>query len=238
MQEILKPEKTLVPNMIESPLSAFNNLLLQNSNRLQKIYCNEPNNIIFMNNLIFDNASILIYGCIKLLYVDNKFSVRFIGNFHSDKICLINKTLQNIKELEEIFNNYLYLVNNITNNFDDKISEKYVNDLFNNITDNTFAKNKYHLVPYKNKIKHLYDNNDKVLDKLYNKYTYLIKFNRKSKLTFSFTLVKALSSEFSECKSLENLRFEEIDIILEETLPIQSLKQFLFNFFFYGDIKY
>lgn len=228
-----------VPNKIESPLSAFNNLLQYITKRLGNVFCdNKEPNAEFINKLIFDNNSITINCVIKIHLENDKIHFRFIGNHDINDTKMIETALIHKSEIKEIFNNYMYIVSTITGNYDKSISENYVNDLYNSLSTGKFSNEKYHAIPYKNKIQHLYDNEDKTLDLLYTRFTYLIKFNRKSSSTFSYKIQRVLSTINKESKSIENLRFEEIETIRENTVPIDKLKEFLSELFYYGEIKY
>jgi hypothetical protein len=232
---------------IESPLSAFNNLINQITEKLQLIYLlnNEKNpyikkcaNSSFINQLLFEEKCITIFGCIKILLQKDDIVFKFCGSYDSAKLELINRTLKNETELKQLFQHYLYIIDSVNNNYDSTISQKYVEMIFNQIINKTIEPNKMFLVPYKNKIKHLYDSEDKTLDKLYNRYSYVIKFSVKNNMTFSYRLTRVLSSELNESKSMENVRFEDIEVLKENTLSIDKLEEFLTNLFYYGEIYY
>ena len=228
-----------MPKPIPSPISAFNNSLKIIVDKLMKIYSPEnTKNLSFINSIIFDNKSINI-GTIKLFRDENGYlSFNFFGKYTPLNLHLLEKTLYNQNELEIILNNYLFLICNITGNFDSSICEHYLNNLYLEIISNKIDNEKINLIPYKRKINHLYDNKDKTIDNLYNRYSYLIRFNRKSKMTFTYKIVRALSSELNQSKSIDNIRFVELDIIKENTVTIDKLKLFLTELYYYGNIIY
>lgn len=219
---------------IDSPLSAFNNVLNQIVNKLLKIYDKNQNDIDFVNSLLFEENAITILGKIKFVYKHEKICLKFLGIF--DNYDLIYKTLKNDLELKQIFQHYLFTISSLTNNFDSSISQKYIDNIIEQIQKPNYDKNIYYIIPYKNKIKHLYDSKDKLFENLYNKYSYVLKIDS-NRLTFSYNLLRVLSSELNESKSLENLRFEDIEVLKNDTLPINRLSIFLTDLFYYGEIN-
>ena len=227
--------------LIESPLSAFNNLLLQISKKIEHIYFPKKikvENINFINQLLFEQNSITILNSIKIIYIKNKIGFQFIGIF-SENTNLIKISLENQTELFEIFQNYLFIINSITNNFDSDVSQKQVQSIFSQVNLKKICPNTMFIVPYKNKISHLYDerNNDKTLEKIFNRFTYVIKFNTNDKTTFKYKLCRVTSTILNESKSLENIRFEDIETLKEGSLNLYKLEQFLVDLFYYGEIK-
>ncbi len=229
-----------VGKKIESPLSAFNNFLVQISDKLEKIYI--PNkiehtkDIVFINNLLFEEKSISICGRIKIIYENNEICFKFLGTFtdtHFVEITLLHKT-----ELKQIFQNYLYIINSMSENLDFSIAQIHVESIFNQIKHKKINPDQWFVLPYKQKINHLYDTskNDKTLEKIFNRFSYAVKFKVENSMTFQYKLYRVLSTELNESKSLENLRFEEIEILKENTISMNKLQQFLVDLFYYGDI--
>ena len=224
---------------IESPLSAFNNVLLQISNKLQHIYIGNENNISFINQLLFEEKSITICNVVKLVYKNNEIGLKFQGVFVNTDI--IEKTLLYKEELFQIFKNYLFTISVATKNLDDGISQKQVSGIFEQINNERldFDNNQIFIVPHKIKIRHLYDEqkNDKTLDNIFNRYSYIIKFQVINKNSFRYSLCRVISTILNESKSIENIKFEEIDIIKSDVLGLDKLKDFLIDLFYYGEIK-
>jgi hypothetical protein len=219
---------------IESPLSAFNNILNQIVNKLLLLYDKKQNDVDFVNSLLFEENAITILGKIKIVYKQEKIGLKFLGIF--DNYDLIHKTLKNELELKQIFQHYLFTISSLTNNFDSSISQKYVDNIIEQVQKPDYDKNIYYVIPYKNKIKHLYDVNDKLFENLYTKYSYVLKLDS-NRLTFSYNLLRVLSTDLNESKSLENLRFEDIEVLKTDTLPINRLSNFLTDLFYYGEIN-
>lgn len=239
---------TSIGKKIEAPISAFNNLLIQISDRLEDIYISKntnelclgkkrTKNALFINQLLFEEKCITIFGSIKILLVNNEICFKFHGTYDSKKIHLVRKTFENVNELKQIFQHYLFIISSISNNLDDSVSQKYVDSIFEQINLGTVDPNKMFLIPHKNKIKHLYDESNPVLDKLYNRYSYIVKFRRNDR-TFNAKLIRALSSELNESKSMDNVRFEDVEQIKEVTLPINDLQKFLIDLFYYGNFNF
>ena len=154
-----------------------------------------------------------------------------------DDLSLIQKTIDNQKELYSLFQYYLFIVNSMeNNNFDDSVSLKFINSLYEQLMNKKIDNNQYFLLPYKNKIKHLYDNKDKTLDNLYNRFSYLIKFDINRNM-IRYSICRCLSSENKETFSIENLRFEDIEIINSSNISYNDLQMFLTNLFYYGELN-
>lgn len=224
---------------IESPISAFNNLILQITNKFEQIYLNKnTQNIHFRNQLIFEESSITVFGCIKFVLINGNVETKFCGNFNSNNFELVQKTLNNRVEIYSLVEHYLLIIGNLSNNLDESVSQKFVESLFEQIKSGKISKDEMFLVPYKNKIKHLYDNSkvDKTLENIFNRYSYIIKFSRDNGSTFKYKLCRVLSSLLNESKTLENLRFEEIETINENVMSIGKLQHFLIELFYYGEI--
>jgi len=242
---------------IESPLSAFNNILLDISDKLEMIYLGQKigidqnknntydqrnlpkqinRNISFINQLLFETKSITICNCIKLVCEHNKLGVKFIGIF--EDMDLIKITINNQKAIFEIFQYYLFLSSSIINkNTDHEISIMFVNSIYNQILDKTIDKNQLFMIPYKTKIKKLYDP-DKTLDAIYNRFTYVIKFEIVSNSVLKYTILRCVSSELNESKSLDNIRFEDIESIKTGHIQMQNIQDFLVELFYYGEIQH
>jgi len=171
-----------------------------------------------------------------LVYERNQIGTKFIGLFN-DNLEIIKKVIKFQKELYQIFQGYLYMITSLTNNFDDKISQKHIESIYEQLKDGTIDKNQMFVIPHKNKIKHLYDSKDKSLDKLYNRYSYIIKFSCETKQTIKYNLCRCLSSKLKESKSIENIRFEEIEVLKTATITTEQSPKFLLDLFYYGEIN-
>lgn len=224
---------------IESPFSAINNLINQITERLEIIYFDSiKKNSAFINKLIFEDKSLTIAGCIKISVQNEGVSFKFNGNFDNKKLKLIQKTIDHQNEIISLFQQYVYTVSSTSRNIDDSISHSFVECLYSDLTNKYIDNSRIFILPYKTKIQHLYDN-DKTLEALFNRYSYVGKFCRvgcNSNNGVSFKLMRVLSSELDEVKSLENLRFEDVEILKEEVIPTERLNKFLVELFYYGEI--
>lgn len=230
---------TSITKSVESPLSAFNNLLNQIAKKFEVIYIGDNSrgnvrSLSFINQMLFDEKSITLFGKIKLIYQNNDFKFKFSGEYNVESLEIIQKTLDNSAELMQLFQQYLFIVSTINKNFDHTVSETYVKTISDAIKEHK-ATNQLFLVPHKAKIQHCYDSSDKTLDSIFNRYSYLIKFTT-TKTHFRYKLLRVLSSELNESKSLDNIRFEDIDVIKEDMLRLDGLDDFLVKLFYYGEI--
>lgn len=231
-----------VGKKIESPIVAFNNLLLQISEQIEEIYY--PNkttklseNVEFLNKLLFEEKSITIFGYIKLVYHNNNFGVKFNGVL--DDFTKVQITIDNYSKLCQIFQNYLYIIQTTSINLDPTISQNHVQSLFEQISNNQINTEQYFILPFKNKIKHLYDfeKNDKTLETIFNRYSYVIKFAVENRQTFRYKFYRVLSSSLNESNSLENIRFEDIELLKKDIVSINKLQHFLVELFYYGNLN-
>lgn len=224
---------------IESPVSNFNNLITKLSTELDNIY--NPNHkgklikLLSDNQLIFDSNSILIYNFIRIkkncigTYVFN-----FERDIDSSQLHLIEITLENIPILFDILNRYLFVVNCVTKNMDDSVSQKYIESIYNLVMSNQLTiDNNCFLVPYKRKIRHLCDS-DKTIENLYSKFEYIITFNKQ--MNISYSLMRVLSSDLNESKSIENIRYLEKETIKTGIINKDRFPNFLKELFYYGEL--
>lgn len=221
---------------IDSPLSAFNNIMIDISKQLEKIYLDDSNkNIDFINNLIFENTSITICGTVKIMYLETikKFTIKFLGCYDSNNIDIVKITVDNTPTLFSILQYYMFMVSTFSGNIDLSISQAFIDSIYESILR---KENKTYLIPYKNKIKHLYDSNDNTLDKLYNRFSYMITFVNNEK-RIKYSLKRVLSSELNESKCLDNIRFEDCETLLTNSIDNCYLQKFLIDLFYYGIIN-
>jgi hypothetical protein len=227
----------MYPKKISSPLSSFNNILLQITKDIEQIYLGniETNpNMDFVNNLLFEEKSITIFGQIKILLKNDKINFKFCGEFRD--FCFIEKTTANKQQLEYFFQQYIFLIDSLTKNFDNSVSYKFIENVYNEIVSNVNPQ-KIFLVPIKDKIKRYYDSNDSTLDNLYNRYSYVVKFIKQpNNRLIRYKLLRVLSSELDQVKSIDNIRFEDIDTIKDGNLSTERLPKFLEELFYYGEL--
>ena len=75
------------------------------------------------------------------------------------------------------------------------------------------------------------------MEKLFNRFSYVIKFNVENKQTFQYKFYRVLSTNLNESKSLENIRFEDIELLKENNLSFCKLQHFLVDLFYYGNLN-
>ena len=221
---------------IESPISAFNNIMFSISKQIHQIYFDvkADSDEEFLNNLIFGNDSILIFGKIKLQYLVNeeKTSLKFLGEFNSlNDFSLITKTMENLTKLKEILTYYIFTLSPLTK-IDPTINLKTIEIICSNYDKN--IKIPLHIIPLGNKIDLT---KDKSLENIVNRYSYLLEIIPNGKTTFKYKIIGVLSSLFNESKNIENLRYEELEILNTDILNNKYLSNFLIDIFFYGTIK-
>lgn len=232
---------TIMPRnaqQIISPLSAFNNFIIDISREINSVFypnANKKENQMLENNqIMFEDSSILLFGFLKIAHKKQEIIFQFSGGLDNEKIEVVHIFIDNKPKIVSIFQRYLFIVSEISQNYDDSISKKYISTIFEKIKTSNNPTELF-LVPYKNKINHCYDQKDKTLEKLYNRFSYVISFiNNKNK--FNYKLMRVLSSDLDENKSLENIRFLEKETIKTDNVNMCDLNKFLINLYFYGEL--
>lgn len=223
---------------IESPLAIFNNIVLNLTQKLERIYrIPENKNMFFRNNLIFEKSSITIFGKIKVHLKQNEIYFKFSGDLTSADLNLIEITIQNQIEIKEILQYYLFMMNSIYNNLDSSICHNYIEKIHNKILKNSKQiRDEYFVIPIKNKIPELQQTDDKSLLNIFNRYSFIVRFEKETNTHFKYKIHKVLTSALNPSKSIENLRFHEIDLVQNASVELGKLQDFLVKLFYYGEI--
>lgn len=215
---------------IDSPLSAFNNFILNIGEDLNKIF---GTNLYAENNVLFDNDGILLFGYIRLSLKNNEFVFKInteINKYNKDNIQVL---FDNYYSLETILYKYLFTLNLVTNNFDDSISYRYLDLLVDECFKLDKYNNKYYLIPYKNKISKL--QNDTTLQNLLNRYSYLLEVRCNGPKQFEVLLLRVLSSELNQNNSIDNIKFLEKEIIRKSIITKEYFPKFINDLMIYGE---
>lgn len=234
-----------------SPISCFNNIQYQITKNIYCMlypeYADNLNPIMSKTNIVFLDNSIIIFNVFKLeINYSNEVKLKILQPLNKSQLKIVNNIYKNWDDLISNFSQYLVMYNKIANGFDD-VPFILVDHIIKSIKNKDSKKlDNYFLVPYKNKIKALYDaecltNDDakslrNIYKNIFERYEYLIKFSIKSNTKFNYILCRCLSSELDESKSIENLRFEDIDIIKKNTKSICDCDEFVKQLFYYGEI--
>lgn len=217
---------------VESPMAAFNNFMIDLGKELQDIY---KYDVFGTNNCMFEDESILLFGFVKLMRVNNIMGIKFNDVITDDNYKIVERTLSSKNELSSIFFNYLFILNDIRHNYDDSISSKYVENIIKEIRETDKFEDKIYLVPYKNKIFRNYDKIDPSLEKLFTRYTYVLNVRNNGPIQYRWKLIRLLSSELNESYSIENIRPLEKEIIREGLIQKENIYQFMVKLMYYGD---
>lgn len=234
-----------------SPISCFNNIQYQIYKNIFLILYPEfdgnLSSIMSKGQILFLDNSIIILNLFKLeVHKGNDVRLKVLQPLNQSQLKLLHNIYLNWESLVSNFGQYLVMYNKIANGFDD-VPFILVDFIIRAIKEKNQEKlNNYFLVPYKNKIKTLYDvnglsNDDNksirnICKNILERYEYLIKFSIKSNQKFSYILCRCLSSELDESKSIENIRFEDIDIIKKDSYLIRDCDEFVKQLFYYGEI--
>lgn len=215
---------------IDSPLSAFNNFILNIGEDLNKIF---GTNLYAENNVLFDNDGILLFGYIRLSLKNNEFVFKInteVNKYNKDNIRVL---FDNYYSLETILYKYLFTLNLVTNNFDDSISYRYLDLLVDECFKLDKDNNKYYLIPYNNKISKL--QNDTTLQNLLNRYSYLLEVRCNGPKQFEVLLLRVLSSELNQNNSIDNVKFLEKEIIRKSIITKEYFPKFINDLMIYGE---
>jgi hypothetical protein len=227
---------------IDSPLSNFNNFILQIGNELNDIYYPDEksaiNTLLFKNQLLFENQSLLLFGFIKIYYKNGECVMRLFGEINPAKNKFLKITVDNFPKIILSLNKYLYMLSRITENFDTSVNQKYIDTIYETLVNTNIKKIQQtkdisFLIPFKNKIKHLFDS-DSTLNNLFSRFEYIISFHKK--LSYQYTIYRVLSSDLDENKSLENIRYLEKESIKQGIIEPINLSNFLTQLFYYGEL--
>lgn len=224
---------------IESPLSSFNNILSDITKNLEHILFPKKLKLAENNQIIFDNKNIIIMGYIKLGLLNDELHLKINKPINKSDQIFLSNLLLNWDNVSLEFFRYFQMYNNIANNFDD-IPYQLVDSVISNInyclrTNNNQISNL--LIPYKKKISKLYDSDKEYLVNFYNRFEYILKINIVNKTNFEYLVFRVLSSELSENKNeLNNLRYQEQDLIKKGNLKIHQIENFIQKLFYYGEI--
>lgn len=219
---------------IDSPMSAFNNFIIELGNEISNIY---DVDVYKTNNCVFYNDNILLFGFIKLIQKGNEIILKLTSEVNNKKFGLVRKTLDNFDKLSSIAFRYLFILNDIQKNYDDSVSAKYVEDFYNKVINLHKCQSCHCLVPFKNKILKCYDKDSKeILSKLYNKFSYILEVYYKENNYFKCNLVKVLSSDLNESNSIENIRPLEKEILNSNVISKENIYKFLTNLMYYGEL--
>lgn len=217
---------------VESPLAAFNNFMIDLGKELQDIYNYD---VFGTNNCMFEDESILLFGFIRLMRVNNGMGIKFNDVITDDNYKVVKYTLASKSELSSIFFKYLFILNDVRHNYDDSISSKYVENIIEEIQKNDKFEDKVYLIPFKNKIFKNYDKIDPLLEKLFTRYTYVLNVKHNGPIQYRWKLIRLLSSELNESYSLENIRPLEKEIIREGLVQKENIYQFMVKLMYYGE---
>lgn len=220
---------------IDSPLSIFNNIMLEIGKELSDIYNYD---LFDTNNCIFDNESMLLFGFIKFTkYENNDISVQFKKKLTINDFELVNTTIENWKDIKPIIYRYFLMYETITENLDSSVNIEYVHSILNDIRKSNLN-SKIYLIPYKNKIFRNFDDcNDKTLENIFCKFSYVLNLMKTTKDYLKFNIIRVLSSDLSESNSIESIRPLEKDYIYEGTVKTKNVGKFLKNLMIYGNIE-
>lgn len=230
----------MIDNKIESPLSCFNNFIEKISSNFNDIFYPKTkglSQITLKGQLIFEDNSILLMGIFRLKLVDNQLIINVITPLNKTSANLFVLINDNWLTIKNLLSNYIMMYNKIAFGYDEVPNSliKSIIDSVNNSELNV-DDSKMFLIPYKRKINHLYDTESNTMENLYCRFEYILKIQKKTKNMFSFNICRCLSSELNENNSIENLRFDDIEVIKSNTLSLDKLESFVKQLYYYGEI--
>lgn len=233
---------------IESPLSVFNNIQLQIASTLSEIFYPGMNKkviqLLAKNQLIFRDKSIMIMGKFKLQQGSDGFMELNIlcTKPRMQELEYLSQIYKNYEHVTAAFNQYIIMYNRICSNYQE-VPYELINTIMKGIhNQDSVILDRYYLLPFKEKFNRLmledkkYDKDtEELLLNIYGRYDFCIKFSL-VKGFLNYKIYRLLSSLMNENKSLENIRFEDVEIIKSDNIQIQRANEFVYQLFNYSEI--
>jgi hypothetical protein len=243
----------------DTPITTYNNLLVKICDKLNQIYYggnsrnsrkgtkDVENQLILQSRIIFENNTIKLFGFMIIGYSTDLLTqgvkLKFIGDITKEKFQIIQKTLANINDIQTMIFDYVFTQNYLFNKYDDSVTHNQIMNIYNQIKSGKYLyKNNevsqaigIFLVPYKNKLR--IDNNPDLFG-LLTKFDYGIEFIPITARQYRYNLKMLVSQELDESKSIQNLRYKEINTIKTGIVDVNDLMDFLQNLFYFGEFKY
>ncbi len=234
-----------MPHSIEAPICVFNNITNKITQELEQIIYHNKSGYKFdktksllalTGKIIFNNKSIILMDFIKLENIHDELHIKILRpTLRKEHFEIIHNITIHWENINKLFYHYLLMYNNIANGYDE-VPNQLVQNIVEQIKRKTIKETEYFLIPYKTKIHMKYDEDRKYLENIFNRFSYIIKFEfHKNK--FIYKIFRVTPNELSHNKNnLNNLRFNNNDLISTDTLEITKAEQFIKQLFHYGEI--
>ena len=232
---------------IESPISVFNNIQIQVSNIFSEVFYpgmnKNVNQLLAKNELLFIDKSILIMNKFRLQTgPDNFMEIKILCNPKAKELEYLSLIHENYEKVTAAYNQYVIMYNRVCENYND-VPHELISSIIKGIHSNDDSVlNKYYLLQVKEKFnRYMLANNDytdddkNLLQNLYGRYDFCIKFSIVNG-GIKYKIYKLLSSLLNENNSLENLRFEDIEVIKSEIVQLKRINEFVYKLFNYSEI--
>lgn len=241
-------------NFNDSPLIIAQKILKNISENLSLVFYQNKDTLVLNNEILFQDKSIVLFGFIKLILFkpsedskDFELRLRFIGDVNPLTAGIyINIALREQTILYQELVNYCFLMEFFNEKFDDSINIEMINQVSEQIINSIGSggnclSSKYWLIPYQNKIERNYDKSEPIKNSnIWNKYSYILRIKiRKApnqKDVIYYQIWKVYDNNLDKSKSIENLRFLEEDLIVENVLDRNKIFKFVYNLFYYGEL--
>lgn len=232
---------------IESPLSVFNNIQLQIAQTLSEVFYPGMNKkviqLLAKNQLFFMNKCILIMNKFRLQQSSDGFmEIKILCSPKKNDLELLTSIHNNYEHVTAAFNQYIIMYNRIVENYQEVPYELIQTILKGIHNHDDVVLDKYYLLPVKEKInrimfegKNYSEDEKKLLSSMYGRYDFCVKFSL-CKGYLNYKIVKLLSSILNENNSLENIRFEDVEIIKTDNIPLMRANEFVYQLFNYSEI--
>lgn len=217
---------------IESPLASFNNFIVTLCEQLSEIYnCD----LTKTSNIIFDNDSINLFGYVKITKdVADELKICFKQPLNTKTFDIIKTTVENFSKINFIFFRYMFILNDISKNYDSTVSLNYIKSIITDLKNNNFE-DKLYFIPFRHKIANDIEDNH-TLENLYNKFSYGISFSESTNKSLKYSITRLISSDLDESKCIANIRPLEIDKIVTGYVLNENIENFLKQLMIYGNL--
>lgn len=234
-----------MPNNVEAPICVFNNITNKITQDFEKIiFYNKPDykfdknkSLLAINGkIIFNNKSIILMDFIKLENINNELCIKILKPYlKKENFEIINNLTIHWENVNKLFYHYLLMYNNIANGFDD-VPIQFIERIVAGIRKKSIKEEEYFVLPYKSKISRIYDEDKKYIENLMNRFSYIIKFSFSSN-KFNYKIFRVTPNELNQNKNnLNNLRFNDYDLIVQNNVEISQAHNFITKLFNYGEL--
>lgn len=211
---------------IESPLYSFNNVIYKIINSFEK----ELKIKNLGECLFFNEKTINLFGWIEIKDIKGVISVNIMKELNYKDLNIVNLIYQKYDFICSQFALYIMMYNKIAKNCDE-VPQVMVDNIIKDVKTNSFIDKSY-LLPFKDKLSEL----DKELN-IYEKYELFLSFHKRpDSQDIIARIKKCMSTTLNESKSINNLKYYDLDTIHEVVVDRYNVEEFITKLYYYGEV--